>query len=178
MIPKLNSSVITKKSADAQRKQAFFFLNSSVLFNSDKLYTSKKFFKSALQKKLFDELGKGVLENAWKGYNCSLFAYGQTGSGKSYSMVGYDSNKGTMINCNPYNEFQNSVNHKALAGRVIGALEWNDMHSKYITLLNLSFTGIIPATCEELFKQIEEKKADQSDIEYQVKKEKLHSFQL
>jgi len=44
---------------------------------------------------VFDDLGKGVLENAWKGFNCSLFAYGQTGSGKSYSMVGYNANKGT-----------------------------------------------------------------------------------
>ena len=53
------------------------------------------------QKKVFDDLGRGVLENAWKGYNCSLFAYGQTGSGKSYSMVGYGSNKGraTLREC-------------------------------------------------------------------------------
>lgn len=27
-------------------------------------------------------LGINVLNNAWNGYNCSLFAYGQTGSGK------------------------------------------------------------------------------------------------
>ena len=46
------------------------------------------------QIKVFNDLGQGVLENAWKGYNCSLFAYGQTGSGKSYSMVGYGNNKG------------------------------------------------------------------------------------
>ena len=38
--------------------------------------------------------GRGVLANAWNGYNVSLFAYGQTGSGKSYSMVGYGANKG------------------------------------------------------------------------------------
>lgn len=43
---------------------------------------------------MFDDLGRGVLDNAWLGYNCSLFAYGQTGSGKSYSMVGYGTNKG------------------------------------------------------------------------------------
>ncbi|XP_078482087.1 kinesin-like protein KIF28 [Ciona intestinalis] len=48
------------------------------------------------QSKVFDDLGRGVLENAWKGFNCSLFAYGQTGSGKSYSMVGFDSNKGIV----------------------------------------------------------------------------------
>jgi len=50
-----------------------------------------------LQKRVFDDLGRGVLENAWKGYNCSLFAYGQTGSGKSYSMVGYGQNKGERL---------------------------------------------------------------------------------
>lgn len=71
------------------------------------------------QNRVFDDLGRGVLENAWKGYNCSLFAYGQTGSGKSYSMVGYGANK-----------------------------------------------GIVPVTCEELFKGIEEKKG--SRIEFQV----------
>ena len=48
----------------------------------------------ALQQRVFDDLGLGVLDNAWAGYNTSLFAYGQTGSGKSYSMVGYGQNKG------------------------------------------------------------------------------------
>ncbi len=68
---------------------------------------------------MFDDLGRGVLDNAWKGYNCSLFAYGQTGSGKSYSMVGYGVNK-----------------------------------------------GIVPVTCNELFKGIEAKK--DSKTEFQV----------
>ena len=55
---------------------------------------------SFFQKKVFADLGEGVLANAWKGYNCSLFAYGQTGSGKSYSMVGYGANKGNaMFHC-------------------------------------------------------------------------------
>ncbi len=45
-------------------------------------------------------MGMSVLNNAFKGYNCSLFAYGQTGSGKSYSMVGYGANKGIVpITC-------------------------------------------------------------------------------
>uniref|UniRef100_H2YJV4 Kinesin-like protein 6 n=1 Tax=Ciona savignyi TaxID=51511 RepID=H2YJV4_CIOSA len=76
------------------------------------------------QAKVFDDLGRGVLENAWKGFNCSLFAYGQTGSGKSYSMVGFHANK-----------------------------------------------GIIPITCEELFKGISERKATDElakEAEYQV----------
>lgn len=41
-----------------------------------------------------------MLENAWEGYNATLFAYGQTGSGKSYSMIGHGSNKGIVpITC-------------------------------------------------------------------------------
>ncbi|XP_059148912.1 kinesin-like protein KIF28 isoform X2 [Physella acuta] len=55
----------------------------------------------ASQKDVFQDLGQGVLDNAFEGYNCSLFAYGQTGSGKSYSMVGYGPNKGIVpITCN------------------------------------------------------------------------------
>eukprot|EP00118_Oscarella_pearsei_P013302 m.105220 g.105220 ORF g.105220 m.105220 type:complete len:1030 (+) comp37217_c0_seq30:391-3480(+) len=77
------------------------------------------------QKCVFDDLGRGVLKNAWEGYNCSLFAYGQTGSGKSWSVVGYGQNK-----------------------------------------------GIVPLFCEELFTEIEKRKADEAGSnaagEYQV----------
>ncbi|XP_063722151.1 kinesin-like protein KIF28 [Symsagittifera roscoffensis] len=54
----------------------------------------------ATQRMVFEDLGQGVLDNAFEGYNTSLFAYGQTGSGKSYSMVGYGPNKGIVpITC-------------------------------------------------------------------------------
>eukprot|EP00002_Diphylleia_rotans_P040887 TRINITY_DN981_c0_g2_i7.p1 TRINITY_DN981_c0_g2~~TRINITY_DN981_c0_g2_i7.p1 ORF type:complete len:709 (-),score=147.59 TRINITY_DN981_c0_g2_i7:1785-3911(-) len=56
--------------------------------------------KYADQQCVFNDLGRDVLDNAFKGFNCSLFAYGQTGSGKSYSMVGYGKNKGIVpISC-------------------------------------------------------------------------------
>jgi len=45
---------------------------------------------------MFSNLGHGMLDNAWQGYNCSLFAYGQTGSGKSYSVMGSDVNRGKL----------------------------------------------------------------------------------
>lgn len=48
------------------------------------------------QKKVFEDVGKSMLANAWQGYNCCLFAYGQTGSGKSFSVVGYGANKGIV----------------------------------------------------------------------------------
>ena len=46
--------------------------------------------------KVYNDLGKGVLKNAWEGFNTSLFAYGQTGSGKSWSIVGYGANRGKV----------------------------------------------------------------------------------
>ncbi|XP_052831128.1 kinesin-related protein 1-like [Octopus bimaculoides] len=52
--------------------------------------------KYASQQLVFNDLGKSLLNNAYEGYNCSLFAYGQTGSGKSYSMIGYGPNKGIV----------------------------------------------------------------------------------
>ncbi|XP_043553485.1 kinesin-like protein KIF28P isoform X8 [Chiloscyllium plagiosum] len=48
------------------------------------------------QEHVFNELGRAVLENAWNGYNATIFSYGQTGSGKSYLMTGYGGNKGLV----------------------------------------------------------------------------------
>ncbi len=48
------------------------------------------------QKMVFNDVGKGILNNAWNGYNSTLFAYGQTGSGKSWSVIGYGANKGLV----------------------------------------------------------------------------------
>mmetsp|Transcript_47391 Transcript_47391/g.122601 ORF Transcript_47391/g.122601 Transcript_47391/m.122601 type:complete len:1100 (-) Transcript_47391:1232-4531(-) len=62
------------------------------------------------QRKVFDDVGRGVLDNAFNGFNSCLFAYGQTGSGKSYSMVGYGNNKGIIpISCE---ELFNSIAEK------------------------------------------------------------------
>ncbi|XP_076324558.1 kinesin-like protein KIF28 isoform X2 [Tachypleus tridentatus] len=52
--------------------------------------------KFADQARVYEDLGRSVLNNAWEGYNSTLFAYGQTGSGKSYSVVGYGVNKGIV----------------------------------------------------------------------------------
>ena len=48
------------------------------------------------QQDVYEDLGGAVLDNAYNGFNSTLFAYGQTGSGKSYSMVGYGPNKGIV----------------------------------------------------------------------------------
>ncbi|XP_021246112.1 kinesin-like protein KIF28P [Numida meleagris] len=48
------------------------------------------------QREVFHDLGQGVLQSAWQGYNATLLAYGQTGSGKSYSMIGCGANRGLV----------------------------------------------------------------------------------
>ena len=37
---------------------------------------------------VFSDLGQGVLDSAFEGYNACLFAYGQTSAGKTYTMMG------------------------------------------------------------------------------------------
>lgn len=53
--------------------------------------------KYADQQRVYEDVGKEVLNNSFEGYNACLFAYGQTGAGKSYSMVGYGANKGIIV---------------------------------------------------------------------------------
>lgn len=50
----------------------------------------------ASQQSLFDYLGLDLLQHALDGFNTCLFAYGQTSSGKSYSMMGYDGDRGMI----------------------------------------------------------------------------------
>ena len=50
----------------------------------------------ASQDKVFSDLGRFALTNAFSGYNVCLFAYGQTGAGKSYSMVGAPDDRGIV----------------------------------------------------------------------------------
>ncbi|KAK2143188.1 hypothetical protein LSH36_870g00010 [Paralvinella palmiformis] len=63
-------------------------------FGPDMKHPNGKIFCD--QKTVYDDLGRGVLANAWEGFNSTLFAYGQTGSGKSWSVVGYGINKGIV----------------------------------------------------------------------------------
>ncbi|CDZ98625.1 kinesin-like protein [Phaffia rhodozyma] len=50
----------------------------------------------ASQDTLYQDLGIGLLDHSFQGFNTCIFAYGQTGSGKSYSMMGYGVEKGII----------------------------------------------------------------------------------
>ena len=48
------------------------------------------------QQQVYDQVGAGVVEAGWDGFNSTLFAYGQTGSGKSYTMMDSDDEPGII----------------------------------------------------------------------------------
>lgn len=48
------------------------------------------------QERIFQDVGKGLLDHLFQGFNCTLFAYGQTGSGKSYTIMERGVNKGIL----------------------------------------------------------------------------------
>ncbi|NXF82882.1 KIF14 protein, partial [Sclerurus mexicanus] len=50
----------------------------------------------ASQAVIYQTLAVPLLERAFEGYNACLFAYGQTGSGKSYTMMGFDEDRGII----------------------------------------------------------------------------------
>ncbi|NXF89152.1 KIF14 protein, partial [Eubucco bourcierii] len=50
----------------------------------------------ANQAMIYETLAVPLLERAFEGYNACLFAYGQTGSGKSYTMMGFDEDRGII----------------------------------------------------------------------------------
>ncbi|NWW22922.1 KIF14 protein, partial [Falcunculus frontatus] len=50
----------------------------------------------ASQEMIYKTLAVPLLERAFEGYNACLFAYGQTGSGKSYTMMGFDEDRGII----------------------------------------------------------------------------------
>ena len=64
--------------------------------NSHSIVAFSYLIFSCPQKQVFNDVGRGILDNAWKGFNATLFAYGQTGSGKSWSVIGYGPNKGIV----------------------------------------------------------------------------------
>merc|ERR1712130_154095 len=48
---------------------------------------------STPQKKIFDGVGRPMVQAVLEGYNATIFAYGQTGSGKTYTMFGPEKKK-------------------------------------------------------------------------------------
>ncbi|KAG1122102.1 hypothetical protein G6F42_011795 [Rhizopus arrhizus] len=84
-----NKTIISKPPGSTEDPKAFTF---------DQSYWSadKDDDEYADQERVYNDLGRELLDHAFNGYNCCIFAYGQTGSGKSYSMMGYGEDKGII----------------------------------------------------------------------------------
>ncbi|RMZ97654.1 kinesin KIF28P, partial [Brachionus plicatilis] len=75
-----NQTVIREPDTNEEKKYAYDFSYWS--FDGFKTeadgYLAATSPKYSDQKKVFNDLGEGILNNAWEGYNATLFAYGQT----------------------------------------------------------------------------------------------------
>jgi kinesin family member 1 len=91
-------TVLTPPTHEPKSKSTKAALEGTKTFAFDKSYWSFNRDDShyAGQDDLHNDLGKPLLDNAFKGYNNCIFAYGQTGSGKSYSMMGYGQEFGVI----------------------------------------------------------------------------------
>lgn len=88
-----NKTIISKPPVPGQKP-----MEESKAFTFDQSYWSadKEDPDYADQERVYNDLGRELLDHAFNGYNCCIFAYGQTGSGKSYSMMGYGEDKGII----------------------------------------------------------------------------------
>lgn len=73
--------VVSSANGGEERKSLRF--EDGLTFTIDHVYDQK-----SDQKQIFDELAKPLVDEAFRGFNCTLFSYGQTGSGKTYTLQG------------------------------------------------------------------------------------------
>ncbi|NXX39615.1 KIF14 protein, partial [Tricholaema leucomelas] len=76
---------------NSSTKQVYNFSYDFSFWSFDKCHPNY-----ASQAMIYETLAVPLLERAFEGYNACLFAYGQTGSGKSYTMMGFDEDRGII----------------------------------------------------------------------------------
>jgi kinesin family protein C1 len=72
---------VLSSSNGGERKSLRF--EDGLTFTIDHVYDQK-----SNQEQVFDGVAKPLVEEAFRGFNCTLFSYGQTGSGKTYTLQG------------------------------------------------------------------------------------------
>ena len=102
---------------------------------------------------MYRDIGETVLENAFSGYNASVFAYGQTGSGKTHTMVGSSEEQGLIprITCSLVQRVE-EINCSELGHLDITQLEeLSDLKaSATVVKLEASYLEIYNETCSDL----------------------------
>ena len=94
-----NSQTLIRSETNEIKKFNFdhnFWSHSGFEKNPKGELTQKNNSDYSSQKKVYEIIGKPILQNFLRGYHCCLFSYGQTGSGKSYSMIGNSENPGVV----------------------------------------------------------------------------------
>ena len=71
--------------------------NTTVIYDENTYFTYDKVFQpDTMQKTVYEECGKEIIDSFINGYNGTIFAYGQTGSRKTYTMFGEGEKKGII----------------------------------------------------------------------------------
>jgi hypothetical protein len=60
------------------------------------------FDQTSTQSELFASIARPLIEEAFRGFNCTLFSYGQTGSGKTYTLQGKQQSQTAVMNAEEY----------------------------------------------------------------------------
>eukprot|EP01062_Namystynia_karyoxenos_P046508 TRINITY_DN3488_c0_g1_i2.p1 TRINITY_DN3488_c0_g1~~TRINITY_DN3488_c0_g1_i2.p1 ORF type:complete len:1506 (+),score=626.38 TRINITY_DN3488_c0_g1_i2:91-4518(+) len=125
--------------ADMSRKRAFSYDRAF-----DSISTDHPQF--AAQPAVYSVIGVPTLEQAFKGYNTTIFAYGQTGSGKTYTMLGHEAAPLGITDSAPRDRGASPGEQQQVNAEV----------------------GIIPRFCLDLFRKVEESNAAQTTVSHRV----------
>lgn len=74
----------------------------SVPLNCKSYTVDHVFDETSTNEKLFQVIGRPIIDNVIKGYNANLFAYGQTASGKTHTIFGHQNNNALAFQCLQY----------------------------------------------------------------------------
>jgi len=91
----LNTRELESRSITSVKDNSIYIINpddhKKKIFTYDYVYDT-----DTHQELIYMDIGKHVINNAFKGYNSCIFAYGLTGSGKTYTMMGGTDSNGSV----------------------------------------------------------------------------------
>lgn len=87
---------LNQREIDNKSNESVKIVGNKSLALETKQFTYDYVYKSTSQQQIFTDLGIPLVNNAFNGFNCSVFAYGQTSSGKTYTMMGTQTDSGLI----------------------------------------------------------------------------------
>lgn len=80
--PLLESESGGKMCLEVPDRESVVVTSKALTFSYDEVFNAV-----TSQSEVFETVGRPLIDDIIKGYNCTIFAYGQTSSGKTYSMM-------------------------------------------------------------------------------------------